>query len=45
MPAIAPRAVAPRHIRPPKKAGPSCAIAAKDSNPISARAEEPPINL
>ena len=30
IPAIAPRAVARRQIRPPKKAGASCATAAKD---------------
>src|SRR6516165_9443511 len=36
IPASAPRAVAPRQIKPPKKAEASCAIAANDSNPIEA---------
>ncbi len=33
MPAMAPRAVPRRQIRPPKKAGASCAMAAKASKP------------
>jgi len=35
---MAPRAVARRQIMPPKKAGASWAIAAKDSSPIEASA-------
>ena len=41
MPAIAPRAVARRQISPPKKAGASCAMAAKESRPIEASCASP----
>ena len=36
MPAIAPRAVPRRQIRPPKNAGANCAMAANDNRPIEA---------
>ena len=39
--AIAPAAVARRQIRPPKNAGPNCAIAAKDRSPIWASCASP----
>ena len=35
MPAMAPRAVARRQIRPPKNAGASCAMAANDNRPMA----------
>ena len=41
MPAMAPPAVARRQIRPPKKAGASCAMAANDNSPIEASCASP----
>ena len=41
MPAMAPRAVAPRQNRPPKKAGASWATAANDNRPIEASCASP----
>jgi hypothetical protein len=41
MPAMAPRAVPRRQARPPKNAGASWAIAAKESRPIDASCASP----